>query len=357
MVKLLVKKVMNRAEAGLAPGTLQYIGSEQRGVPKVGVTKFSESLLEKGEDWKSLAVGPDQTSDKVLWVNVEGVHEVAVVQQISRHFGLHILTQEEILNTEQRPKVEEYPEYLFLPLKMLYPADSGNQYYIEHISLVLGRGYVLSFQEQSRDVLGLLRRRLEDPDARIRKRKADYLLYAILDAIVSHYFSYADQLEEQIDELEDRIFHRQGAEQLREIQQLQSDNTVFLRYILPLREVVLYFLKADHPMVEERNHVFFRDLLDDVGTIRERAESNRELLRNLRDFYLALNNQRMNEVMKTLTIIATIFIPLTFIAGIYGMNFANMPELQWQNGYFYILGIMGGIFLGMLVYFWRRKWI
>ncbi|MEM6631086.1 MAG: magnesium/cobalt transporter CorA [Bacteroidota bacterium] len=354
MVKLLIRKSDNPLQAGNAPGTLEYIGISREEAPKVEWIVFSPEFI---EEETAIRFERNSIREGILWLNLQGVHQVDVVQDISRQFGLHVLTQEEIVNTEQRPKLEFFEPYIFMPLKMIYPSVKSDSFIVEHLSLVLGENFVLTFQEQSRDVFHPIRERLKDVKSRIRNRGTDYLFYALVDAVISNYFAYADRVEEQVAALEVEIYAKTNSLQLKQIQQLQSDVNQILRYLLSLREFSTFFLRSDSTLIQEETHIFVRDLADDIATLKEQMETNREQLRNLRDLYLALVNHRMNEVVKTLTIISTIFIPLTFLSGIYGMNFSYIPELQFRYGYFYLLGIMIVMVLGMMVYFRYRKWI
>ena len=275
---------------------------------------------------------------------------------LGNHFELHPLIQEDIVSTYQRPKIDEYEEYLFIVFKMLhYDNDRLNN---EHISMVMGKDYVLTFQEAEGDVFSDLRERLEHGKGRIRGVGADYLMFAILDAVVDNYFSVIEYLSNKVELLEDKLFDKKEHPDIaEEIQQLKKEILKIRKAVVPLREVVNRLEKIDYTIIEERTNKYIRDLYDHIIQVNESVEIYREMIWSLMDMYMTTISNKMNEVMKVLTIMASIFIPLTFMAGIYGMNFDHMPELHLRYGYYYLWGLMILVFLGLLWYFKRKKWI
>ena len=279
------------------------------------------------------------------------------MQKIGKHFGVHPLVIEDILNTEQRPKIEIYDDYVFVTLKMLSYNKDVKEIQEEQISLLLGRHVVISFQEREGDVLEPLRSRIKNSASRLRKYGTDYLMYAILDIIIDHYFYVLECIDEEISLLEDNVMNTPDQNHLQRIHYLKRELVNFRRLVWPMREVVSSLTRDEYHLIQESTEPFLRDLYDHVYNISEMIESLRDMVTGLMDVYLSNVSNRMNEVMKVLTIIATIFIPLSFIAGIYGMNFEFMPELNWRYGYFILWGLIILAAGGMLYFFRRKKWL
>ena len=270
---------------------------------------------------------------------------------------MHPLVLEDIVNTSQRPKIDDYNDYIFLVAQMMY-YDADEQIVNEQISFILGKNYVLTFQEAEGDVFDMLRDRIRNGKGRVRQHGSDYLLYALIDSIVDHYYAIIETMGNKVEELEDQLFEGIREEEItNEIQTLKREILKIRRAIFPLREIINRIEKSESSLIEEKTQRYFSDVYDHVIQISETIEIYREMIWSLMDMYMTNISNKMNEVMKVLTIIATIFIPLTFIAGIYGMNFEYIPELQLKNGYFYIWGLMILIFIGMLYYFKRKKWL
>lgn len=297
----------------------------------------------------------------VTWVNVDGLHEPGLLGQLGAHFGVHPLHLEDILNTNQRPKVEITEDTVFLVLKML--SYAGGELDVEQVSVVLGKDFVLSFQEKPGDVFSPIRQRLRQAHAPIRKAGADYLAYALVDAVVDHYFTVLEGLGEYVEELEEALLEDPSHRAIEDIQRLKRQLILVRRAVWPLREVISTLERRESPLIRESTGVYLRDVYDHTVQAIDTVENFREMIVGMLDIYLSSATRRLNEVMKVLTIIATIFIPLTFITGIYGMNFnpeagpLNMPELNWPYGYPAALGVMATAALGMLYYFRRRKWL
>jgi magnesium transporter len=299
----------------------------------------------------------------VNWINVDGIHEVEILEKIGNRFQIHPLILEDILNTDQRPKMEDYDEILFIVLKMLQYNEQERQVEGEQISLLLGSNFVISFQERFGDVFHSVRQRLRTKDSRIRKSGADYLVYRLIDTLVDHYFSILEKLGERIEDLERDIMKDPTPESLQEIYKLKREMMFLRKSTWPLRELLGSLSREDSPLIKESTEIFLRDVYDHTVQVMDTLETFREMVSGMLDVYMSSLSHKMNEVMKLLTLIATIFIPLTFVAGIYGMNFNpesspwNMPELRWYWGYPAALLAMGVLGIVMLVYFRKRKWL
>ena len=296
----------------------------------------------------------------VNWINLDGLHEKSIVQKIADHFCLHSLLVEDITSDHQ-PKVEEYDDFLFFTLKMLYRIEAGVIDY-EQISFVLGKDYLLSFQEKEGDLFGNLRDRIRLDQGRVRKKKADYLLYRVIDIIVDNYYTVLDAIGQQIETIEEEIYKNSSETQFKNIQQLKKE-LIFLRKALyPLRDAMSKILKDESGFIETGNLRYYADVYDHVVHLIDSLDTYKDLTSGLMDIYINTLNSRMNEVMKVLTVISTIFMPLTFIVGVYGMNFHtdksvwNMPELDSPYGYPIVMGFMLLIVIAMIRYFKFKKW-
>jgi magnesium transporter len=293
----------------------------------------------------------------VTWINVDAIHQVEVLELLGSCFGLHPLVLEDILNTDQRPKMEDLGEYIFVVLKTFSFNEQDGELEPEQISLILGPSLVLSFQEKEGDVFNPIRERIRSSKGRIRRMGADYLTYALLDSIVDHYFIVLEQVGEKVEFLEEELVTNPTPETLQTIHNLKRDMIVLRKSVWPLREVTGNLERGESSLIGESIGIYLRDVYDHTIQVIDTIETFRDMISGMLDIYLSSVSNRMNEVMKVLTIIATIFIPLTLIAGIYGMNFKYMPELEWRWGYpmvWLVMLIIGGL---MLVYFRRRKWL
>jgi magnesium transporter len=291
----------------------------------------------------------------VNWINIDGLSDEELIKKVATKFNLHYLLVEDILNTDHQPKADEYDQHLFFTLKMLYRIE-GQSIDYEHISFVLGKNYLLSFQEKEGDIFESLRIRLKQDTNIIRKRGADYLLYRLVDMIVDSYYSILENIGKQVEEIEESISNNPSVEDFQRIQKLRKEFIYLRKVVYPLREALNKVVKNEDEFIEERNVKYFSDVYDHVIHLIDSLDTYKDLTSTLMDLYMNTINYKMNEVMKLLTVITTIFIPLSFIAGIYGMNFRNMPELTWDWGYYGVLGLMGVIFLLMIGYFKYKKW-
>ncbi len=292
--------------------------------------------------------------DQVNWINVDGLSDLTIVETLQSHFNLHSLLVDDVLD-DQRPKAEDYDDYLFFTLKMLYRINGGEIDY-EQISFVLGNNYLISFQEKEGDLFDGFRDRIRLDQGRVRKKKTDYLLYRLIDIIVDSYFNVLDHIGDQIEEIEDNIHADSSPDNFKQIQKLKKELIYLRRAVYPLRDAVGLLIKDENGFIEEDNEHFFSDVYDHLIHVTDTLDTYKDLVSGLMDLHMNTLNTRLNEVIKVLTVISTIFIPLTFIVGVYGMNFDFMPELKWKYGYFVVWGIMIVIVGFMLWYFKRKKW-
>lgn len=298
---------------------------------------------------------PEIKKGQVNWVNLDGLSNITIIEKLQAHFALHSLLVEDIL-TDQRPKAEEYENHLFVTLKMLYRID-GPEVDYEQISFVLGAEYLLTFQEKEGDLFDAFRERIRHDQGRVRKKKADYLLYRLIDITVENYYNVLDNIGEQIDEIENMIRTNTTDESFQKIQTIKKELIYLHKALYPLRDALGKILKDESDFIREDNIPYFRDAYDHVIHIIDSLDTYRDLTAGLTDQYMNIQNTKLNEVIRLLTIISTIFIPLTFIVGVYGMNFEHFPELQWRYGYATVWVIMLTIAAGMLAFFRYKRWI
>jgi magnesium transporter len=295
-------------------------------------------------------------TETTTWVNVDGVHDADKVNRLCEHYGIHPLVIEDIVNTAQRPRFEDYGDYVYLLVRMLR-RDAAGSLRSEQVSLLLGPHWVLSFQEEPGDVFEPVRQRIRTAKGRVRKSGPDYLAYALLDAVVDHYFAVFEPYGDSIEAIEQRLTEDPSPKLLNTIHGLKRELIGVRRAVWPLREALSNLSRSETSLVKKQTGMFLRDVYEHTVQVIDTVETFRDAVSGLLDLYLSSVSNRMNEVMKVLTIIATIFIPLTFIAGIYGMNFQFMPELAWRWGYFGALGAMAAVTVGMIVYFKRKRWL
>ena len=344
-------------KVGLPPGSIVHIGNKRDEKVKITIVDYSEAKFQEKEVKSVEECFPYKDKSTITWINIDGVHEVKVIEEIGKHFNLHPLILEDIVDTDQRPKIKDFGDYIFIILKMLYCNKKGNAIRVEQVSLILGKNYVISFQEREGDVFSFIRERIRNNIGRIRKLGADYLVYSLIDAIVDNYFTIIERLDEKIENLEDKIIIQPNPSNVQAIHKLKRDLIFLRKSVWPLREVISFLEKGESPLVLESTHIYLRDVYGHTIQVMDTVETLRDVISGILDIYLSSINTRMNEIMKMLTIIATIFIPLTFITGIYGMNFQYMPEIKWFWGYPAVLSIMVAIGIGMLIYFKGKKWM
>ena len=347
-----------RNKAGQSPGTPIFIGERKQDQTRVDVFRYSEDRVEELPNASLSKCHPDDDFE-VTWINVFGIHDVELIGALGASFGIHPLTLEDIVNTAQRPKTEEFDDYFFVVLKMMTYNEAHHEIEIETLSLVLGKNFVISFQEHEGvgDDFEPARDRIRTAKGRIRRMAADYLAYALMDAVVDAYFVALERIGDHIEMIEDEIVASPMPAHMQELHRLKREILFLRKCVWPLREEISSLLKTESPLIREGTRVYLRDVYDHTIRVIDMVETCRDILTSMHDTYLSSVSNRMNEVMKVLTIIATIFIPLTFIVGVYGMNFDNMPELQWHWGYYGIWGFMITVSVSMIVYFRRQRWL
>ena len=341
---------------GLPPGTLVHIGEKRIDRPFISLMDYSKDhLTEKTVDAIE-TVFPLKDEPTVTWININGIHDIELIEKIGSHFAIHPLSLEDIVNTSQRPKLELFDDYLFLVCKMLSYDETDGKVRSEQISLVLGDSFLISFQEMEGDVFHMVRERIRKAKGRIRSQGPDYLAYALLDAIVDHYFLVLEAFGTSIETLEEAVVSAASPGIITDLHDMKREMIFLRKQIWPLREVLAQLTKNDIDQIEEKTTLYLRDVHDHAIQIMDAIDSMKDLLSGLFDIYLSLQGNHMNEVMKVLTIIATLFIPLSFVAGVYGMNFTLMPELNWRWGYPMFWGVILTMVIGMVVYFRKRRW-
>src|SRR4030043_479558 len=354
MPKLIKKR---SKKAGLPPGTLVHIGERKAKDLKITLIDYDEVHFQEREIEKIEECFVFRDRQTVTWINVDGLHQVEILEKLGECYGFHPLMLEDILNTDQRPKMEDYGDYIYIVLKMLDQSNKSNEIIMEQISLILGPNFVFSFQEKEGDVFDPIRERIRNGKGRIRKMGTDYLTYALLDSIVDNYFIILEKLGEKIEFLEEKLVARPIPETLQTIHHLKREMIFLRKTVWPLREVISGLERKESSLIMESTKIYLRDVYDHTIQTIDTIETFRDMVSGMLDIYLSSVSNRLNSVMKVLTIIATIFMPLTFLAGIYGMNFKYMPELEWRWSYPVIWLIMVGIGISMLIYFRKKKWL
>lgn len=345
------------AKIGLPPGTLVHIGEKSSREIRIRVLDYAPGQCTEKE-----IAGLDECfyfadTSGVSWIDVEGLHEVELIQRLGDCQGFNPLMLEDIVNTDQRPKLEDFGDYLYIVVKMLSEQADG-EIAVEQVSLVVGANFLISFQEGLEgDSFEPVRNRLRGGKGKIRAMGPDYLAYALIDAIVDGYFGVLERVGERIEELEEEVVAAPSSDTVRRIHHLKREMIVLRKALWPLREVIGALERRESPLISEPVTIYLRDVYDHTIQAIDAVEAYRDILGGLLDVYLSSISNRLNEIMKFLTIIGTIFLPLTFIAGLYGMNFPNMPELHWKWGYPACLLIMLALSVGMLLYFRRKKWL
>jgi magnesium transporter len=324
----------------------------------ITVLHYNEDVIEEKKP-KNIeeTISLIKTTKGVSWINIDGLHDEKSIEEICTYLDIHKLSMEDILSVDQRPKLEEYPDYLQAFIKMISINQVDETIDYEQISFILKGKILVSFQEKTGDIFDSVRKRIKEAKGLIRQRGADYLLYALLDLVIDHYFIILDNFSEKLEDLETELLENPDKTTLNRLHMLRRETLLLRRTVYPIREMIGRFEKLEEPLISNSIKVFARDLYDHTIIVIENIEVLRDMTSGLLDLYMNTVSNKMNEIMKVLTIMASIFIPLTFIAGVYGMNFDNMPELHFKYGYFAVLGIMFIVLIVMLVYFRRKKWL
>jgi magnesium transporter len=358
-VKTRKPKIIRRhtKKAGLPPGTLVHVGERKVETVRITYLDYDEGNFEEKQISKIEECFHLKTTPTVTWINIDGLHEVEIIEKIGKKFELHPLLLEDVLSTGQRPKFEDFEKYAFVVLRMLSYSEEMQTVESEQVSIVLGPNFVISFQERVGDVFEQIRDRIRNAKGRIRKMGPDYLAYTLVDAVVDSYFGILEKVGERIELMEEELVANPTQNTLQQIHTLKREMISLRKSVWPLRELISGMQRSESTLIDESTGIYLRDVYDHTIQVIDTIESFRDMVSGMLDIYLSSISNRMNAVMKVLTIIATIFIPLTFVAGIYGMNFEHMPELKWRWGYLAVWLVMGTVFFLMLIYFRRKKWL
>jgi magnesium transporter len=344
-------------KAGLSPGTLVHIGEKKTEEVNISVMDYDESQIQEKD---AATVGeclPFKEKPTVTWVNVTGIHDITVIEEFGKAFNIHPLLLEDIVHPDQRPKLEDYDDYLFLVLRMLRYDEAKEELLSEQVSLILGPNFVITFQEREGDVFDAVRARIRNGKGKIRKMGCDYLTYALIDSVVDNYFLVLEKYGEKIEILQEEVLSQPTPETLQVIQGTKRDMLFLRKSVWPLREAINALQRGESSLVTDNVNIYLRDVHDHTIQVIDTIETFRDMISGTLDVYLSSVSNKMNEVMKVLTIIATIFMPMTFIAGIYGMNFKYMPELDWHWAYPVIWAVIIVLGVLMLMGFKRKKWL
>jgi len=351
------KPVKMAKKAGLPPGSLVHIGDQYNETAQAQALIYNETETHSQELHSDTDLSALSANNAVIWIHFYGLQNTDLIAGICNFFHIHPLVQEDIVNSEHRPKIEDYTDYLFLMLRTFRLNKNTDLLEDEQISIIIGSSYILSFQESGHPLFESILTRIHNPQSRIRKEGADYLAYSLIDVIVDNYFIVLEALGEKIETLEDDLVSQPNVDSVKKIHILKREMLFFRKALWPLREVIGFLSRGESPLVKNSTLLYLRDIYDHTIQIIDTLETYRDILSGMLDIYLSSISIRMNEIMKLLTVISTIFIPLTFLVGVYGMNFKNMPELGWQWGYFALWGIMIGLSLAMARFFRKRGWL
>jgi magnesium transporter len=347
---------------GTAPATLIVPQEHQGRKPVVSLIEYDAHSIKEAKVDTIDDLLPCLDNDKVSWINVDGLGDAEFFQQLGLHFRIHQLALEDIFNLGQRPKVEEYDRQLFVVLAMAYE-NKEQEVVFEQVCMVLAEKFVITIQEESGDVFDPVRQRLRERGGNARFMKADYLAYALIDAVIDQYFPIIESLGDSMDELQETLLENPTRERIRQLHEFRRVIAQIRRAVWPQRDVLGRLMRDETGLVAVRTKPFFRDCYDHTVVILDLLESYREHTRDIMDLYLSSINIRIGDIVRVLTVISSIFIPLTFIAGVYGMNFdpeaspINMPELEWPLGYPFAICLMLAVAVGMIIFFRHKKWL
>ena len=344
-------------KSGLPPGSLVHVGEVHTHEHKISVINYNKSTLKKHTIKSIEELLPYKTTDTITWVIVDGLKDVSIIDAIGQHFGIHVLVLEDILNTHQRPKFEEFDGYLYIVIKAISLGNDDFNVEYEQISLLILNNFVFTFMEKPDALFDPILNRLDNDKSQIRNLGPDYLAYIIMDTVVDEYFALQDAFDELIESVEDKLLSDPSTQTLSIIQKIKRELIFLRRTVSPLRELLAAIQRSESPLLNEKTRRYFGDIYDHAIRIIEAIESYRDLIAGMLDIYLSSVSNKMNETMKVLTVFASIFIPLTFIAGVYGMNFEYMPELKWRWGYPALWFIFIGVSVFLLRFFKKKKWL
>ncbi len=350
------KKHNLSAKSGLPPESMVYVGIERTEEIKLEVIDYNENTLEEKVLLNVEQCLHYKASDTTTWISVTGIHKAEIVQQLCDGFNIHPLIQEDILNTQQRTKIEEFEDYLFITFKNIYVPVDSLEIETEQISMVLGHNFLLTFQEIPSYLFDDIKQRIRSGKGTIRQRKADYLMYKVLDTAVDQYFVMIDRIGDKVEEIEEETMYYPNSKTTFKIQAIKKDIMLLNKHILPMREALNKLEAGTSSLIETRNINYFRDVYDHTYQAYDTIENHRSLLTDLMNIYFTTTSNKMNQVMKLLAIISTIFMPLSFLTGVFGMNFKYFPELEYHYGYHIFWVIVLISVTGMVIYFKRKKW-
>lgn len=334
-----------------------HIGDKGTGIVHISILDYNADRLVEKKEASFADCTAFLDSPSITWINICGIDDSKTIESIGKHFGLHPLLLEDVMSTGQRSKIDNYKEMLYIVMRMLTYSDDKQEVDDEQVSLVLGRNFVISFVETERDVFAPIRERIRNPKSRFRQRGADYLCYTLIDCLVDNYFSILEKVDEKLERLENELFNEPTPQTLVKIQRIKREISLIRKAVWPMREVISSFNRLDSALVQDATKLYTQDIYDHTIQAIDTVESFREISSGMLDIYLSTINQRMNEIMKVLTVVATIFVPLTFVSSLYGMNFDHIPELHWPWGYYMVIALMLSISAGMLYFFRRKQWI
>ncbi|MHB1274731.1 MAG: magnesium/cobalt transporter CorA [Candidatus Humimicrobiaceae bacterium] len=344
------------SKSGMPAGSLIHIGEKKVEKVKIklidyGITEYTEQDIENIE--QCFSYKDDHT---ITWINIDGIHETDIMEKLGDCFGFHPLILEDILNTQQRPKIEDFNDYIYFVLKMIDYSYKTNTISLEQVSIILGKNYVISLQERPLEIYEPIRSRIKNDKSKIRNTGSDYLVYLLIDSIIDNYFSVLEKIGEKIEHVENKLVSNPAQKTLKTIYDLKRNMLYMRKSTWPLREIISRLERGEISLINDSTRIYIRDIYDHIIQVIDTIETFRDMLSGMVDIYLSSMSHRLNEVMKILTIISTIFIPITFIASIYGMNFRFMPEISWKWGYLVVWAIILFIIIYMVIYFKRKKW-
>jgi magnesium transporter len=347
----------SRKKFGLSPGSLVYVGDKKDELINMSVIDYNSDRIDIIENATIEQIRQCNNSDTVSWLNISGIHDTENINNIGKIFNIHPLVLEDVLNTQHRAKIDDYDDYLFVVLKMVYNDPEENDLAFEHVCMVIGKRFLISFQERQKDVFNSVRERLKKTKGHIRQSGTDYLAYALMDMVVDHYFVVLEQMGEDIELLQEEALENPTPDTLNDIQEFKHQIILLRKSVWPLREMIGNLQRGESSLIDKSVMIYLKDVYDHVIHVVETIEMNRDILSGITDIYMSSVSNKMNEVMKVLTVIATMFIPLTFLAGVYGMNFKYMPELQWQYAYPVFWALIILILFVMVMWFKNKKWL
>ena len=351
------KKFRLSRKAGLPPGTIIHIGNKSDAEVMLSAVFYNSESVEHKQLKEIAEFSEYLKKDGITWINITGIHKPEVIEAAGKIFGLNPFVLEDIANTTQRPKFDEFDEFIFFTLKNLKFDSVQNEILYEHINFILGENYVISFQEKDSGIFEQIRERIINGIGKARNKGADYLIFLLIDATVDNYYEVTENIEDNIESIEDNILANNTKNSLVEILKVKRELIVLLKSIFPLREAINKLQRSGNKLIADTSHIYFNSIYDHAVHIIESVESQRDILSGLMEIYMTNISNRMNSVMKVLTVIATIFMPLSFFAAVYGMNFKFFPEIEWKWGYLFFWCLCIMCVCVMLLYFRKKKWL